>query len=196
MPLEGVDVLEALAPEMLLGRGAFALEQLAMNAHDHDVLVVGPVEDRDASAFGQHARGAPQEIVRVFFGAGLLETVHVDALRVHAGHHVLHCAVFAGRIHALQHDQQRVRAHRREHVLQLREARDVVLQLPGRVALALEAAGCGGIVVAQPQAMTGRHPECFVFHESNARKPSSSSTAMPSASAFASFVPASSPATT
>jgi len=44
-----------------------------MDADDEYFFVVRTVEDADAAALGQTARGAPEEIMFQLFGAGLLE---------------------------------------------------------------------------------------------------------------------------
>ena len=50
----------------------------------------------------------PQVIVIVFFSTRFPETGDLDSLGVHTGHYVFDRTVFAGSIHALQDDQQRV----------------------------------------------------------------------------------------
>jgi hypothetical protein len=59
----------------------------------------------------------------------LLEAEHVDAFGVHARHHVFDRAVLARRIHALQDEEQRLRARGIEDVLQVAKAFDVGFQL-------------------------------------------------------------------
>ena len=79
-----------------------------MHAHDQHFLVIGAVEDADAPAFRQAARGAPEKIVRQFLGAGMFEAEDLAALRIDAGHDMLDGAVLAGGVHRLKNQQQRV----------------------------------------------------------------------------------------
>ena len=51
---------------------------------------------------------APEEIVIEFFGAGLLETENLATLWIDAGHDVPNGAIFAGTVHALEDQQQRI----------------------------------------------------------------------------------------
>jgi hypothetical protein len=74
---------EAAVVERLFGQ-ALRVQDLLVHADDQHFLVVGPVEDPDASTFGQTARGTPQEVVIEIFGARVLETEHLASLRIHA----------------------------------------------------------------------------------------------------------------
>lgn len=56
----------------------------------------------DPTAFRQAAYGAPEKIMFQFFGARLLETEHLTALRIDPGHHVPDGPVLAGRVHSLK----------------------------------------------------------------------------------------------
>ena len=76
-----------------------------MNAHHEHFLVVRPVEDRDVAAAGQPLRVSPQVVMLQFLGRRHLEAAHMDALRVHAAHHVPDRAVLAASVDALQDDQ-------------------------------------------------------------------------------------------
>ena len=58
------------------------------------------------------------------FLARLLEGMHIAALRIHALHHVLDHAVFAGRVHGLENQQHRPAILRVEPFLQLGQAFD------------------------------------------------------------------------
>ena len=99
-----------------------------MHPHHQDFLVVGAVEDADASALRQIAVAAPEIVVIELFRGRRLERGDLAALRVDAGHDVLDGAVLAGRVHRLEHQQHRPAVLRIEHVLQLGERFDAGLQ--------------------------------------------------------------------
>src|SRR5262245_5234152 len=129
--LERGDVLHALVPDRLRDaarRQALLLEELGVDAHRHHLLVVGAVEDADAPALRQRARGAPQEVVVELLGRGRLEREHLAAGRVDAREHVLDDAVLAGRVHALEEEQRGPAVLRVETLLQLAQALDAVRQ--------------------------------------------------------------------
>ena len=70
MPLQTLDRAVTLAPEGLVvvrrfGE-RFAAQDLRMHADDQHFFVIGPVEDADAPALRQIARGAPQKVVLQF----------------------------------------------------------------------------------------------------------------------------------
>ena len=97
-----------------------------------------PIRPRSGSAH----RRAPEKIVVEFLRARRLERMHLAALRIDAGHHVLDDAVLAGRIHRLEHDQHRPAVLRVEPLLQIGEALDVRLEhLLGLVLVDIEACG-------------------------------------------------------
>ena len=73
-----------------------------MDADDEYFFVVRTVEDADAAALGQTARGAPEEIMFQLFGAGLLEAGDFASLRIDSGHDVAYGAIFTGSVHALE----------------------------------------------------------------------------------------------
>src|SRR5437868_6590079 len=95
----------ALIPDIIFVqyfiRQAFAFENLRMHAQDQDFFVIGTVEDADASALGEGAGCASEEIMFEFLDAGMLETDDLATLRIDAGHDVLDGAVLAGGIHGL-----------------------------------------------------------------------------------------------
>ena len=99
-----------------------------MHADDQHFLVVGSVEDADAPAFRQIARGAPEKIVLQFGGAGMLEAEYLAALRVDPGHHVPDGAVLSRRIHRLKDQQDGVAVGRVEKLLLRAQLRDVLFQ--------------------------------------------------------------------
>ena len=80
-------------------------QHLGVHAHHQHFLVIGAVEDADAAALRQALGDAPQEIVVELLGARRLERMHLAALRIDAGHHVLDDAVLAGRVHPLEHQE-------------------------------------------------------------------------------------------
>src|ERR1019366_5413954 len=118
---------------------------------------------------------------------------------VHARHHVFDRAVLTGRVHALEHDQERMRTHGREYFLQLRQADEIALELLLGVGFLCELTRFARIEIRDPDRPARPDEQIFFLHAftvSNSRNPSSSTPAMPSDSALASFEPASSPATT
>lgn len=99
-----------------------------MYAHDQHLFVVRAVENADAPAFGQVARGAPEEIVLQFLRARVLEAEHLAALGVDARHHVADGAVLAGGVHRLEDHQQGVAVRGVEQALLVAQLIDLVLQ--------------------------------------------------------------------
>ena len=86
--------------------------------------------------------------------------MHLAALRIDAGEDVLDGAVLARRIHRLEDAQHRPAILRVEHVLQLREALDTLLEQVGRMVLFdVEAAGIGRVEVLQAEALAGGDAE-------------------------------------
>ena len=79
-----------------------------MHAGDQHLLVIGAVEDADAAAFRQVARGAPEKIVLQLARARMLEAEHLAALRIDPGHDVADGAVLSRRVHGLEDQQQGV----------------------------------------------------------------------------------------
>ena len=67
-----------------------------MHANDQHLLIVRTIEDANPPAFGKPARRAPEKIMFQFFGAGLLETENLAALRIDPGHDVADGPVLAG----------------------------------------------------------------------------------------------------
>src|SRR5271156_155581 len=111
VPLKGHDILVAIFPQ--IGTGWFGwkpllLEKRLVNPNDGELLVIRAVENCDPPPLRQHLRTAPEVIVRQLLRRRLLEGVDVHALRADARHYVSDRAVFAGRIHALENDEQRV----------------------------------------------------------------------------------------
>jgi hypothetical protein len=107
--LESTDAVEALRPDSFadeLRRQVLLPQQLAPNPHHQHVFVIGAVEDADASAGRQAPRRPPQKIMLQILGARMLEGVNLTALRIETGHDVLDDAIFAGRVHALEDDQE------------------------------------------------------------------------------------------
>ena len=73
-----------------------------MYADDEYFFVVRTIEDADAAALGQTARGAPEEIMFQLFGAGLLEAEDFASLRIDPGHDMPYGAIFTGGVHSLE----------------------------------------------------------------------------------------------
>jgi hypothetical protein len=103
--LERGDVLETLAPDILGYQSIWYLlpgEEFRMDAYDEHFLIIGTVEDTDASALGQTHGGSPHEFVIEFLRARRLERVHGDALRINPRHHMFDGAILSGRVHRLE----------------------------------------------------------------------------------------------
>ena len=122
----------ALLPDRLLveqlARQAFAAEDLRMHANDQHFLVIGSIEDADAAALRQALVAAPEKIVFEFRGARMFETENLASLRIDAGHHVLDRAVFAGRVHRLENQQQCMTVSRVLKLLHRAQLRNVLRQ--------------------------------------------------------------------
>jgi hypothetical protein len=130
-----------------------------VHAHDQHFVVVRAVEDADAPALGQLARGAPQEIVLEFGHARVLEAEHLAALWVDARHHVLDRAVLARGVHGLEDQQHGVAVGGVEQLLQFAEVFDVLVQ-PLMHLLLRRAQRCGaGGPVRQVQSVALAHAE-------------------------------------
>ena len=93
-----------------------------MHPHHQAFLVIGAVEDADAAALRQRDRAAPHEIMIEFMGRRLLERSDLATLRIDAVEHALDGAVLAGRIHALEDQQQRPAILRVKLLLEIVEA--------------------------------------------------------------------------
>lgn len=119
----------------------FFLEDLGVDAEDEDFLVVGAVEDADASAFGEAAVGAPEEVVLEVFGGGLLEAEDFAALGVDAGEDVFDGAVLACGVHGLEDQEEGVAVVGVEEVLEFVEFVDVA----GEMFLVVLFAGVVGV---------------------------------------------------
>ena len=77
-----------------------------MDPGDEHFLIIGTVENADASALGQVAGGSPQKVVLQLLRAGVLKAEYLAALRIHARHDMADSAVFARRVHGLKDQQQ------------------------------------------------------------------------------------------
>ena len=91
--LEFVDLVVPGAPHVL-GEGAVDMR------HD-DILVMGPVEQRNPAGFRQFATDPPQIIMRLLFFRRGAEAVVMDAHRVGLAEHMPYDSALAGGIHAL-----------------------------------------------------------------------------------------------
>jgi hypothetical protein len=127
-----------------------------VHAHHQDLLVIRAVEDADAAAFGQAARGPPEEVVVQLLRRGLLERIHLAPLGVDPGHHVFDHAVLARRVHGLEDQQDRPLVLGVQLLLQIVELLQPLLEMALAVFLRLEAAGEAGIVVFEPELLAGR----------------------------------------
>jgi hypothetical protein len=110
MALETPDALEAMLPDCLpheAWRQLLARQQVRMDAHHQNLLVVRTIENADTPSLRQAHRRSPKEIMIDLLRARSLERVDDTTLRIDARHDVLDDAVLAGGIHALQHDQDR-----------------------------------------------------------------------------------------
>jgi len=82
-------------------------------------------------------------------GGRRFEGIHLAALRVHAGHHVLDGAILAGGIHGLKNQQQRPFILRIEPPLQLGERFETVFQQIVRVFLRFQFPGIVRLKILQ-----------------------------------------------
>ena len=112
---------DVLLVAQLLGK-PLAAENLRMHSNDQHFLVIGTVEDADPAALGKAACRAPEKIMLQLFGAGLFEAEDLAALRIDAGHDVPDGAVFAGAVHALEDQQQRIAGWTRNEAAAARSA--------------------------------------------------------------------------
>ena len=112
MPLERVDVLVALGPELaawLCCRGEMLLvQELGMDPRDQHFLVIGAVEDANSPALRERLGTAPEEVVAQLFSGGALEGDDLAALGVDSRRDVLDRPVLACRVERLEDHEQRV----------------------------------------------------------------------------------------
>ena len=129
VPLQGVDVLVAVVPELVVDLGvgdALGLDQLGMDPDHQHFLVIRAVEDADPAALGQGPGVSPEEVVVELLGRGLLEAEDLAALGVDPRHDVLDRAVLAGGVHRLEDHQDRPGIGGVEPVLGLGQLGDVL----------------------------------------------------------------------
>ena len=161
--LVGVDVLEALLPDLLSHercRQVLAYQILGMDADDEHLLVVGAVEDADTATLRDRLVGAPQEVVVELLRGRLLEREHLAALGIHAGHHVLDRRILARRVHGLEHEQERPVILGVELLLESGQLGHAPLEqlARSRLVLRFEVADVGGVVALQPEALAVGDP--------------------------------------
>src|SRR5215469_12528949 len=154
--LEVINVAEPLGPDApghARSGQPLLIEDVRVHPHDQDLLVIGAIEDTDSTALREAVRVAPEEVMTELLGRRLLEGEDLDALRIDSGHHVFDRAVLAGRVHALEDQQQRPTVLRVEQVLFLGQPFGATLQQLGRLALGqLQAAGVSRIEIPEPEA--------------------------------------------
>ena len=148
--LERVDLVVAPRPDLL--------RDDVVDPDDEDVLVVGPVEDRDLALARRPLVDAPQVVVGELDRRRHLERRHGAAHRVERAHHVLDRAVLAGRVDPLEDDQDRVLLLGPEPVLEVGQAVEALLELAaGRRLVA--AVGRAGVDVGEADLRAGLDPE-------------------------------------
>src|SRR5271155_4032370 len=160
VPLKRSYVVVAALPEVVAAHGIWQLlllEVFRVDPHDQHFFVVGTVEDSDFAARRHAAVRAPKKIVGQFLCRRRLERMYIDALRIHARHDVLDGAVFSGGVHRLHDDQQTPGALCVEHLLQLGEQRNALLQpLFGfRLVFRVQVVRVVWPVILQPKILTG-----------------------------------------
>jgi hypothetical protein len=114
------DVVEPVLEDVLgdqRRRQLLLLKQVVVHPDHEHLFVVGAVEDADLAALRQTGDAAPEKIMIELLVGRLLEGVHLAALGVHAGHHVLDRAVLARGIHGLEDEEHGPAILRVEHVL-------------------------------------------------------------------------------
>ncbi len=171
MAFERVDVLVAFGPEArpAVARGQpLCVQPFGVHPQGDDLLVVGAVEDADASTLGQRVRDPPEEVVVELLARRLPERDDVHALRVHARHDVLDRRVLAGSVHRLEHQEQRVRVARPEQLLGVLQSLDSptedllgrCVQLARRELVELAATGPARVTPGQVRLRARLHPQC------------------------------------
>ena len=135
-----------------------------MDSNHQHFLVVGPVEDPDATSRGQLCRGTPEVVVRKFLGRRLFERVDFGALRAHTGHHVLDHVIFSSGIHALKHQQQRVAIVSVQQLLQRFESLEALLHVGEGIPLAGEWPGVIRTTPRKRRLIVGADPEPIDVH--------------------------------
>src|SRR5262249_54895722 len=114
-----------------------------------------PIEDHHF-AFGRRAQvRAPEEVVRGFLFARLLEAEDEGPLRIHPAEHMPDGTVLAGRIERLQYDQKGLAAVRVKQVLQFVHALGMLLDLGERLLMSLVLADVGSVYFRQPNLRSG-----------------------------------------
>ncbi len=83
-------------------------KQFRMHAHDEHLLIIGAIEDANASTSRQTAGRAPEKVMFQVIGIWLFETENLATLRVDARQHVFDGAVLAAGVHRLKNQQHGV----------------------------------------------------------------------------------------
>ena len=108
MALERANVLETVVPDVFghaFLRDFLPREKLRMHAHDERFLVITAIKNTDASALRERFHATPEIIMIEVFACRCFKGENLTSLRIHTGHYVPDCSVFAGRVHRLK-DQQ------------------------------------------------------------------------------------------
>ena len=149
--LEVADVFVAFVEELFhvlggfLGQALVVDDDVGVDLADEDLLVVGAIEDADATAGGQALVGPPHEVVVELVLGGLFEAVDVNAVGVHAAEDVLDGAVFAAGVHGLKDEEHGVAVLRIHHLLKFIDLAPKLVDQLAVVGLVLVEAGdsCG-----------------------------------------------------
>ena len=151
---ETPNVLETLLPDIFCDQGFRKFlrgKNVLVNAHDEDFFVVRAIKNSDFSPLGDSFVRAPEIVVVQLFVAWRLERMDVAALRVDAGHDVFDDAVFAGRVHSLQNDQERPAILRIEFFLHAAEKFYAVVEKFRGAFLVVQFAGAGRIKILEAE---------------------------------------------
>src|SRR5262245_28201830 len=122
-----------------------------MNVHHEDFLVIGTVEDADASPLRKLLLAAPEVVVVQILGGGRLKRSHLATLRVYARHYMSDRAILSSGVHRLKNEQHSPAVLGIEHVLQSGESlhSDVQSLFSTRLVRRFQVAGVVGIDIFQ-----------------------------------------------
>src|SRR6476660_755012 len=120
-----------------------------MDAHYQYFFVVGAIENADLAPFRDALVRSPEIVVVQFFRARRLEGENGASLRVHARHDVLDHTILAGRVQALEDDQERPAVLRVEFLLQVAEHAFASVEYILRVLFAFDSGRVSGVPILQ-----------------------------------------------